>query len=124
MCRNGKQRFCIFSDTVNIKVLQILAGENDCTFLFTDTFHEVADVFHRCQVSQEQIKLIDAGGSISIGKQFIGHVGKNVKQHGILHISACLQQPFDTECQEAAVRDVGMSVKKFGLRSFTHGVKS
>lgn len=46
-----------------------------------------------------------------VGQKFIGHVGKHIKQHGILHIFARLKQSLDTESQEAAVRDIRMSVK-------------
>ena len=121
---DGKQRFRVLPDSIDIEVLQILAGKDDGTVLFTHTFHKVADIFHGGQVGKEQIKLIDAGCRMPVGQKFIRHVGKHIKQHGILHIFARLKQSLDTERQEAAVRDIRMSVKKFGLRSLTHGVKS
>ena len=57
---DGKQRFRVLPDSIDIEVLQILAGKDDGTVLFTYTFHKVADIFHGGQVGKEQIKLINA----------------------------------------------------------------
>ena len=114
----------VLPDSIDIEVLQILAGKDDGTVLFSHTFHKVSDIFHGGQVGKEQIKLIDAGCRMPIGQKFIGHVGKHIKQHGILHIFACLKQSLDTEVRKLLSVMFVCPLKKFGLRSLTHGVKS
>ena len=121
---NREQRLCILPDAVYVKILKVLACKDDSALLLAHTLHKIPYIFHCCQIRKEQIKLINAGCCVPVGQQLIGHIGKNVEQHGILYISARLQKSLHAKSQEAAVCDVGMPVKEFGLRPFAHGVES
>jgi len=57
MGQDAEQEPCIFPDTLNTKVLQILRGDDDRRVLFTHTLGKVADIFHGGEVCKEQIEL-------------------------------------------------------------------
>jgi len=75
MGRDAEQGLGVFSDTLNVEVLQILRGDNDRRVLFPHTLGKVADVLHGGEVRKEQIEFIDAGGGVAVGQKLIAHVG-------------------------------------------------
>ena len=75
MGRDAEQGLGVLPDTLNVEVLQILRGNDDRRVLFPHTLGEVADIFHSGEICEEQVKLINAGGSVSVGEKLIAHIG-------------------------------------------------
>ena len=81
---DGKQRLGVFPDSLNIKILQVLACQDHRGILLPHTLHEVADIFHSRQIGQEQIEFIQAGRGISRRQQLIAHERKHIKKQCVL----------------------------------------
>src|SRR5699024_4751324 len=94
-----------------------------CGVLFTHTLGKVSNIFHGSEVCEEQVELINAGSSVTVGEKLITHVGQNVKQQGVFQTLAGLQQAFHAKSDKAGIGDIGMSIKKFRFRSLADGVK-
>lgn len=62
---NGEQRLGVLPDAVDIKIFEVLAGEDHGAVFLPDSLHEVADIFHGRQVGKEQIELVNAGSRIA-----------------------------------------------------------
>lgn len=75
MSRDAEQGLGVFTDALNVEVLQILRGDDDRRILFTHTLRKVSDVFHGGEIGEEQVELINAGGSVAIGQKLVAHVG-------------------------------------------------
>ena len=124
MRRYREQRLGQLADILNEEVLNILACKYHCGFLFADALLKVADIFHSGQVSQKQIKFIDACNCISAAQKLLGHIRENVEQQSIADILARLKQSFYAKRDKAAVGDVGVSVKELTLRALADRVQS
>ena len=77
---DGKEGARQFPDTWLIKILQILAGQDQGRFFFTNSFEAVADVGDRNWIGEPQVQLVNGGHGMSGTEQLIGHIGKNGKQ--------------------------------------------
>ena len=83
MGRDREEGLGVFFDAIQIKVLQVLAGDNDGRVLLPNTFHKVADVFHCGQVGKEQIKLIQTCRRVSLCQKFIAHKRQHIEKQRI-----------------------------------------
>ena len=106
------------------EVLQILAGEEQGGFLFSYSFKRVADIGDDGGIGQPQVQLINGCHGIAQRQKLIRHIGQQAEQQGVPQIPSHVIQPLDTENKEFGVCNVGMTVKKPGVRAAAHGVES
>ena len=123
MGRDREQRFRQLSDAFDIEVLQILRCQNNSRLLLAHTLHEISDILNRSQIGQEQIQLINRGGSVPLGQQLVAHEGKYIEQQGVLDILTGLQQSLDAKYNKAVGSHIGVAVEEFTLSTHTHGVE-
>ena len=121
---DGEQGPGQLPNTVHIKVLQILAGQDHGGLLLPHPLEAVTDIFDGGQVAQPDVQLVQRGHGISLGEQLVAEIGEDIEQHGVLHIPAGLEEPLDAEDQEAGTGDVGVAVEKLALRAAAHGVEA
>ncbi|MPM17547.1 hypothetical protein SDC9_63943 [bioreactor metagenome] len=124
MSWNAEQRLRQFADALDVKIFEVLRGQNDRRFFLSDALHEITDVLYRRQIRQKEIQLVNGRGGVALGEKLIAHEGQNVEQQGVFNIPAGLQQSLDAEHDEAVGGYVGMPVEEFALGALAHGVES
>ena len=105
------------------EVLQILAGKEQGGFLFSYSFKRVADVGDDGGIGQPQVQLINGRHGIAQRQKLIRHIGQQTEQQGVPQVFRHVIQSLDTKDEEFGVCNVGMTVKKPGVRAAAHGVK-
>ena len=120
--RDAEQRLCHFTDTLLVKIFQILTCQQHGGFLFAHTLEAVADVLNGCGVGEPNVQLIQCRHRIALGQQLIRQERQNIEQHGVANIFCRAQQSFHPENEETAGGDVGVSIEELCVRALAHGV--
>ena len=122
VCGNAEQRLCEFSDARNEEVLNVLRRQHHRGVLLADALHAVADILNSGHVGEEQIQLVHRCHGVALAEELIAHEGQNVEQHRILEAFVAVHESFDSEAEEVAVGDIGVTVEILALRADAHGV--
>ena len=121
---DGEEGAGEFPDALDVKVLQVLAGQNQSGLLFPYPFEGISDIFDGSQIAQPDIQLVQSGHGVALGEQLVAEKGEHVEQQCVFYAVIGLEQPFDAEHQEAAGCNIGVPIKKFALRAPAHGAQA
>ena len=103
---NGEQRPRILADSFNVKVLEILAGDNHIGVFLAHPLHAASDILDRNHIGQPEIELFDAGHSVAVGDKCVGHIGEDVEEHRIADVLRRLQQALNTKGEDTAALNI------------------
>lgn len=79
MSWNAEQWLRQFADALNVKIFEVLRGQNDRRFFLSDALHEIANVLYRRQIRQKEIQLVNGRGGVALGEKLVAHEGQHVE---------------------------------------------
>lgn len=103
VCGDGKQGPGQLPYPLDIEILQILTGQNQCGIALSHPLEAVADVLNGGQVGQPEVELIQSGHGVPLGEELVAEVGQQVEQQGVLDRGVGTDQVLDAKHQEAAL---------------------
>ena len=122
--RDGEQGLGQLGHTGEHEVLQVLRGQHQAGVLLPSPLEDVADVLNGHFIGQPDVKLVKGSHRVAHRQELVGEVGQDVEQHGVLDVSAALEEALDAKDHKPPGADIGMSVEKPRLSALAHGVEA
>ena len=88
---------------LDIEILQILTGQNQCGIALSHPLEAVADVLDGGQVGQPEVELVQGGYGVAFGKELVAEVGQQVEQQGVLDRGVGMNQILDAKRRNLAL---------------------
>ena len=107
-----------------VEILQVLGRHDQRGLLFPHPLQCVADILHSGGVGEPDVELVQASHGVALCQQLVAEVGEKIKEHGVPHPEAAVEEILHAEHQEAVGGDAGVPVEELALRSLAHGVES